>query len=623
MMTNERQGRALAVFPAMLGAGASVFFLMVSATESLALTALGKVSSGETLSLEVDDFFPAARVEVEIDGVILREGVVVRGDRIDVAVPSDLRGVRHDLRVFLIKPDGRTEIGAWLFETDSTQRLFFGSVQADSGFRFADGVTRGFATGAVRLEFDRGEGQDRGRLVISRSEDAGEDGRDPFEINDIFYERRRPLFGQDFFLRLGNSDVVSQSILIDDVSRRGITARLSRPDGSSDVSAFVLGTAEEYDLDNVLGLADGNARVVGAAAILRPAAAPGLRFDLAGYAGRAKDLPDDSTGHTKGYGLVASVPFAGGLGSAFAEYGASHWKGNAGSALAAGAEWQFAEPGGVQSLVLGLEASRIDTDFYSPLNPRLIRGERGVTVSLERIDPMLQWRLSASRMKTNTGGAATDPTDRLTSLSGDLIYDPGDFTGGFLNGTLFFANAVIEDVERLTTPLGAPSAEDSRFSQLSFGMEKLQPNYNWAVSVALDDLNDRTALDEDQRSQFLSGRFAYTPSPELSAQLFFNTGRRITDAARFEETEISASAAQSFASGLWQTELKAGYLYAEDPARDDGRFASFSLSRRLTESTRLFARANWGRDSLAPRDVDGEGWSLELFLRTDFGIEGR
>jgi hypothetical protein len=388
------------------------------------------------------------------------------------------------------------------------------------------------------------------------------------------------------------------------------------------VSAFVLGTEDEYDLDNVLGLADGDARVVGASAIIRPAAAPGLRFDLAGYAGRARDLPDESAGHTKGYGIAVSMPFANGSASAYAEYGASQWKDNTGQALAGGAEWQFAEPGGVQSLVLGVEVSRIDADFHSPLNPDLIRGERGVTVSLERIDPMLQWRLSASRMKTNTGGAASDPTDRLTSLSGDLIYDPGDFTGGFLNGTLFFANAAIEDVERLTTPSGAPSADDSRFSQLSFGMEKLQPRYNWAVSVTLDDLDDRTAPNEDQRSQFLSGRFAYTPSPELSTQLFFNTGRRFTETTRYEETEISASASRSFASGLWQTELKAGYLYAEDPGRDDGRFASVSLSRRVTDSTRLFARANWGRDSLALRDVTTEGWSLELFLRTDFAIGG-
>ncbi|MBT8458730.1 MAG: hypothetical protein KJN60_03575 [Boseongicola sp.] len=593
-----------------------------------AQTVLGRVEAGSALELSLDQLVTPAEIIVEIDGVEVSGPHILRGNDLFVVVPDGLLGTRHDVRVYRIGVDGDEEIGAGLFETTSARALMFGSVQTELGARSTNNTARDISTGVVRLEFDNGDGQERGRLVVSRGPDSGEDGADEVSIDDVFFELRRPLFGDNFFFRLGNSDILSQTDILDTQSRRGVTLRLSDPALTHDLALFMMQTETDTDLDNPLGLSDTDDRVVGLNGIFQPQALPGLRFDITHFDGRSPNLPSGGRGKVSGSGVALFAPVADGRGDISVRHAETRWSDSEatggstdGRATEVEANWQLAARGGVQSFVLGAAVSSVDVGFFSPLNPDLIRGETSAEIALEFVDPAWQWRLDIGTAETNTGGSAADPVDRINRASASVLYDPGDFTGGFLNGTRLFANLALETLDRLESPTGAIDPQDNTIVQSSFGMEKVQPGYNWAWAITHDTVRDRADRGADQSGTFVSARLGLDPSPASSAQFFARAGERRTELTRYDEAEASFLLSQEFEQGLWEASFEGGYLFSQDPDQDGGRFATASVSRELSDKHRLVAEASWGRDRYAPDESAGESWSLGLFIRTDFAFQ--
>ena len=192
---------------------ASLFALSASA---VAQDVLPRVDSNNLLYVPFKGSPQLGPVFAEINGIRQSLPARIIGSNYVVVVPSDLPGTRHDLRLIVDGPTESEELGWWLFETVGQTSLAFGSVLSEFGIRGSKSETQGFAEGVVRLEFNRGNGQQSGRLVFSRSDDPSGTGDNEISVEDIFLEARFPMFGQDGYARIGNSDVGTNTLLHDE-----------------------------------------------------------------------------------------------------------------------------------------------------------------------------------------------------------------------------------------------------------------------------------------------------------------------------------------------------------------------------------------------------------------------
>ena len=587
---------------------------------------LGRVKDDNLLSIPFDGSPSSGPVFAEING--MRQPVPARivGSHYIIEVPDDLQGSRHDLRLIVEGSRDQEDLGWWLFETVSESNLVFGTVLSEIGVRTTEGEVDAFAQGVVRLEFRRNDGQQSGRLVLSRDKSSGVGGEDAVTVGDIFLETRFPAFGQDAFARIGNADIGADTILQDEASRRGLTFGLASPSGARTVTAFLLSPDTELGLDNVLGLSDKNTLVYGLSASLRPARLSGLSFDVATHRGRTRALPDEGTGDVSGSALSVALPFADGRGDLRFGLATSARQSDGAnvpiSAIArdVGVAWRLSDDTAYQQNELLFSYAQIEQGFFSPFNPSLISGEERIGATFVSISPAWQSTFSYELANTNFNGSTLAPTDRLSSLSLSLLHDPGDFTGGGLNGTTFYLNAGLDRQERLNTPTGAAPAADNRLARLSFGINKVQPTFYWGASLAFDDLDFDTSAANDVRKVFAQARLGISPSPSFSAQFFARAGGRETGGARFKEAEASIALIRTSANGLWETALEAGYLMSEDPAVVDGRSAVLSAARDIGNDNQIVGEVTWGSGRYAPTGTTNDGVSVGLYLRTDFGF---
>ena len=605
---------------------AMVILMPIVSGQAAAQDVLARVTDDNLLYVPFDGGPSVGPVFAEIDGIRQPLPARIVGSNYVIEIPDDLQGSRHDLRLVVEGARDREDLGWWLFETTSHRSLMFGTVLSEVGVTTTQGVADTFAKGVVRLEFSRNDGQQSGRLVVSRDDSSGVAGNDAITVADVFLETHFPLFGQDAYARVGNADVGADTLLQDEASRRGLTFGLASSTGEQTLTAFAMSPDTDLGLDNVLGLSDQDELVFGLSATLRPSRFSGLKFDLATHQGRTHTLPDGGAGDISGNAVSVAFPIAQGRGDLGFGLASSQWQSDgtnaatSANALDVHAAWRLSDENAYQQNEVSIAYAQIDQGFFSPFNPGLISGEERIGAAFETASPAWQSALTFEVAKTNHQGSPTAPTDKLSSLSFSLLHDPGDFTGGALNGTTFYLNAGVDLQERLQTPTGAAAAQDNRLTQLSFGINKVQPHVFWGARLAFDDLDFDTSDASDEVKLFAEARLDISPTPLLSAQFFARAGGRETGGARFKEAEASIALVQNSADGLWETSLKGSYLTSDDPAVTNGRSAVLSAARDVGGNTQLVGEVTWGAGRYAPEGTSDEGVSVGLFFRTDFGF---
>ncbi|WP_149142861.1 hypothetical protein [Gemmobacter caeruleus] len=593
------------------------------ATPGAAQDRLGLVAPGAALRIPLDQIVPLSRLRVEIDGVPADAGLALSGGDLLVTLPPGLSGPRHDIVVYRVEPGQDSELGVWSFETPTGSAELVMTGRVEAGLRSGPAGGEAYLTGSGRLGFDRDNGRWRGSLGFLQTQDST--SRNPrTEITDYFLEHRGALWGDDLIARLGTQDLPGETLAMDDGQRRGLSLRLQDPARRSDIAVFALKPGEAEGGRNLTGLEARDDRVAGVAASLLPFAHRGFQIDALAYDGQAEAGP----GAVAGQALRLSGPVAGLRAGSF-ELGyaqsrvSSPAPGGAitrrDSALSGELGFGLLPEDDARSLSVTLGASRIGGDYFSPLNPDLIPDEKAAELGLLWQGAFWQWQVAARQARNNVDALPGLPTDEFRDLSFDLYWLPDDFTGGPLNGMTFYASASREAQRRIDTPSLAAAPEDFDLDTLSFGMDKLQPDYAWALGVTLERLTDLSGRGLDERRTRLEALYAWTPDDRTTLTLSGEAGQTERGGQTYRRQGIEAGFGWDLAPELWSAFVEGGIVRDTDPLSEEGRYLGLELARQLGAQTDLVLRANYGSGAESPDLAPGGGWVVGLGLRHDLG----
>lgn len=578
------------------------------------------------LRLRLDVFLPTTRIRAEIDGQTSDVGLVWVGRDLVVTLPDGVPGGEHVLVLYRRAAEGDSELGRWRFATASggADVSLTGSLEAGWATGPAGDETR--LNGSGRLGFTAGGGRWQGSLGFLQSRDP-ETRASSTEVTDWYLEHHGRLAGRDLILRLGTQELPAETLLNDQGQRRGLSFRLAGVEGRDDVMVFAVQPDTGSGQANLAGLSDQDDLVRGVAGHVFPFAGSSQRLDITAFSGRA-DLGSLRLrpGDVQGWGLRLSGPLA--IGPSDYEIGyaetSTRRDGAAlrqGTALSAEMTFGLLPEGNDTSLSLTFEGARVDRAFQSPLNPDLLSDVQGGGAVLRYTSSVWQWQLSGHQLRDNLDDRPRIPTEEYRDLGFDLFYQPDDFTGGWQNGMTFYASLTQDEQIRRHTPDGAASAQDFRLHSLSFGADKVQPDYGWSLAYTQDRLDDLTGRPDETRHR-LEGLFAYTPDDSTTLTLAAELGQVKTPQNRYHSQRVEMAYGFDLVPDLWSMLVEAGALRHEDPEQEDGAYFGLELGRKLTPDTSLLLRADWGRGAEALELAPGKGWVFALTLRRDFAIGG-
>lgn len=584
---------------------------------------LGVLDAGEIVDLPLDAVIAPTRLLVLVDGVATTAPFAVAGRTLSLRLPDELPGAIHRIVVYELTPEGRRYIGNWEFETTTGGWSVIGTVMTEAGIRGTKDRNETYASGGGRLDFDLNEGRLRGGLSFAMDERLNPVTGGRISVGDWFIEARSALVGETMKLRFGTHYFDNDSQSFDQGSRRGVSARIGDPSGNHETTVFAIQATQASGAENLLGLADPDDRLGGFVSTFRPVEGASLRVTLAGYGGRDTDLPHGSAGAVNGRGLAVS----GALGSRgdflFAVDGSrwhdgQNWR--QGHSYSLDTRFDIAPAGLPGGLVFDLAYARTDADFHAPLNRDLFTGEETLTLGLTRHGWDWEWSGDVMVGRTNIGGAPALPVDRLMRLGMDVTYSPDVFTGGFLNGTSFFAGVDMSMQDRIETPAGAVAPTDNTTYGLYLGLSRLQRDQSLALLYTHDRFEDRTGARQHHRIHGLETVLTYSPTDWLETS--FASKIELTDgpAGRVWTAQGTGATRIDLIADRLAFDFEFGVETSTDPAAAEGGYLGNALSWSLSDSHRLVLSADYGSGSKQHGLIGEDGWIFGLALRSDFDI---
>ena len=602
--------------------GLSLLFVGIVSPISAA-EVLGRFSPGAFLELEIDESLPSTRLRVEIDGEDVPFSVSF--DRVTVAVPSELTGLGHTIRVLRRDGSTETELGVWLFEIENLDQVWSASILADLGFRANDTEVEDFASGTFSLGLETADQRLRFGTTVGYNPDLAED---ELTVSELFIEGRFAILGDAASLRFGSQQAFATTVITDEAARRGLRLRLEDPGQVYDVSLFAVGLDTDSGPKNLSGLENQEARVAGLSFSYQPTFIAGTIFEFEAFDGKSDILPLDSIGTNRAFGARLTSTNDNGRFGLNAGIATSEWAdssgapSNSGNALDAEATIRFSNAAASADGILTFAASAVDAGFFSSMNPELLVGEIAGRAAVEVILPGWDLLFETNLAHTNHNGPATDPIDELRGYGAAFRFDPGDFTGGFLNGMAFYGTASLVSQDRIETPVGAPAPEDNTVTTVSIGAEKIQPDRTWGLFLTRSQIDDRAGLGIGETSTFLDAHSTFDIGRSISADVTARAGVRQTTSGDFNEWELSASATQTWADGLAEATIAASISRSEDPSAPEGSVISGEVVRWMRDGIGLVGSIAHGEGTLAPDGAGNDGWVASILLRADLSLSG-
>lgn len=584
---------------------------------------LGRYAPGDTLQIDLQDIVPSPDLRLLLNGQEVALVYATRGRDLVIELPDTLRGARQDITVQRRRDNGFETLGIWSFSNTDSPALVSGAFLGEAGWRAADGQTQSYSFGGGRIDFDAGDTQTRGALTFLLDEQADPATGQRLRIPDWYLETGRDLGTGRVFARLGSQYLETAGVLMDGSARRGVRLGYGGGNGLGQVSVFALGTQAGQDsTDNLLGLADPDARVTGVRVSGMPLGVTGPKVELAAFDGRARRDDASAAGHVTGAELTLGGVLTPRLSYALSYAESTFDDGTgalSGQALTSDLYFGVLPPGDGRDLILSLGYDRITQDFFSPLSRGLIVGEETLSFGLDFTSDVWAWGLELARAETNAGGPATDPVDVLDRAALTVSYQPRVFTGGFLNGTTFYGGFEILTQDRKLSPPGSIAASDSTVRRYSIGFDRLQPDFSLGVLYTHDDFISRSG-GSDETVRRLQGLATFDGGRALDATL----GAQITHTDGTVQTywdgDVSAGLRLALIEGKLDYGLTTGLTLFEDDVEPRGGYVTQELAYQFLDDYDLVFQANYGFGSKIPQGRTDAGWSFGLAVRADLGL---
>lgn len=606
------------------GVAMTLGFVLPALADRARQEQLGVVEAGQTVELGLDRIVPAARLRIELDGTRITTPFGVRGETLTLRIPDNLRGLRHDIVVYLDGGESPVELGSWEFETTGGAWNLSGAYLGETGFRGAEGRNEDYGRAAGRIDADVDEGRVRARLSFVLNEREDPDTGDRWEIPDWFVENRMSIAGHGAWARIGTQYFPTEGALIDDYARRGASFRLGDPADRFALSLFAVQTTQPGGSGNLAGISDASDRVFGVAGHVLPVDSASARLGFAAYGGKAPG-EEGAAFDVSGREISLVGPIGQRIDYLLSYATSSQGVGQdtrEGDAFVSEVTLGLLPVDDARSLGLTFGYERIDLDFTAPLNSQLIAGEETLSGSLDFTSDAWTWSLEGARARTNAGGPDSNPVDHLGRLGFQLSYSPRIFTGGFLNGTTFYFGAEQLTQDRQTSPVGAPDPTDHTIRRLSLGFDRFQPDHSIAFLYTRDVIDDRSGS-SDETIQGLEGLVTFTGLDGFTASAGGRAALTDGEDGRYWEVTASAGLSIDLIPDKLVYGLETGITEFIDTNQPEGGYVAQELAYEVFDGHDLVFSAEYGYGEKTPRLVTDQGWEFGLAWRTDVGFSSR
>ena len=475
-----------------------------------------------------------SRLTLELDGMDVTAMLARRGEVLTFRPVEPLATGAHELRLVEYAPNGDIlELGRWTLEIRFSPSLREAGFEAETSLNAVHRLAgsglgeppppRGVLEGASTLAGHAADAdwQVQGNADVLFHSEAQElpRGRGPVDAGEFLFQGRRAGWN----VRAGHHAPVPDGLIVQEFSRRGVSAGYTGTGGTWSASAFALRTQEITGLTGGLGVDRSDERTAGVVVAARPLprSPRALSFSAVYLSGGDPGQTGEGVGgepETGSRGEAAAVAgealvlqerlqLRGELARTRYDYdgpGPLPAESDDGLAVLLGYTPWRERPlrGEPASLRLGLEHRRLGTFFRSPANPGAVADRNMVRGFLEFNWNGIDLQAGAGRETDNVNGLVLLPRVATRQVTFDLAYAPpdqeatGDVPLPWYGQPAFSLSAV--DLSQRVVNAGAGlmpgDLRDTRNVTLSASFT--YPAWSWSLSHSVgrdDDLSGQSA----------------------------------------------------------------------------------------------------------------------------------
>jgi hypothetical protein len=564
--------------------------------------AAGEARAAEVV-LPVDVSAIAQEIAVEIDGADLTEFIRVEDGQLVVLASAALEPGPHVAAIYVLEGDGYRVYATYDFDVpaapDPNVKITL-EAEHEAGVTSDPGGTEGHvaSSGTVAVETVDHSLTARLSYVADTREENQIAGRFA-DIAEYSIELRQSGALLDLTARVGHQSLGFDPALVADLNRRGLSVEGAGPEERLQFHLFALKASAAEGAENILGIAEGNDRIVGGRLAFRPVFGSDFRISFQGFEGEG--APDFSliTGIGSGKGLALDGSLVDGrlrYGLTWAE---TLWDGDAagalpedrGQALLATFAYDL-QPANGAALTLGFDYERVDLFYYSPANPALPTGGETLRLSADYAAERLTLYGTLETTLTNEGGDPADPVDRVNRLALDgtwALYDAGLLP----DATLTFGIS-LEDLRRVETPPAAPGPEDWSGTTAYMGLEKYSDTAGWSLIYTYLREEDDGPGNFDLTGHELSATLDLVPSDRFALAATGLVGSyESMFSGSYQRFDGDIGLDYALEPDLWLLSLDLGVSQTTEPGIEDGRYAAAAVTRKFANGAELVMNAGW------------------------------
>ncbi|WP_282608494.1 hypothetical protein [Pelagibius sp. Alg239-R121] len=633
----------------------------------------------EDLIVEVPDHVPfetLPRLGLEVDAIDVTPLLAFENQRFNYRPPQALQPGQHQLRLIEVTLDGDVvERGSWDFTVSSeaaiadngpdesdasisaTNAVEFSQRLADKGFE--DTPARGQVSGGGYADAAYSHGQwsvtNNANYLIETQKDRAVSGRG-FDLGEYTFNTR--FDDEDFFgqVALGHQSLNTDSFIMSNYSRRGLSASLGSGDELLSVTGFSFHPESVVGSENITGLNDSDNRLMGFQATAHPVPAWGKDFSVTGvyYSGKGTEGGvgiggDSNTNQGDGWSVIAerllferSVKITGQFARSNFEQsgvvlGDDEVSGDAWSLALSYTPFQAEEIAGQYlNLTLGGRYERVDTFFSSLANSSLAADRDSLLLYSDLYWGNISANAQGLYQTNNVDDLSGLPTDSLLSLQFTGSYyptiePPAEDETDWLGQPYLNLNIGAVDNERVETPEDyfGGSTDNSHLS-VTLGGGSSYGAWGWQISETFARFLDRTDASSDTKSYFtdVSANWTISDAVQLSGGVQWGLFTDTDADTRTHNVNVNLGVQAEILPETLRTSLNYNLnLLTGDGDTPDNTVANGEIEWTIlppTENNVGIALAFQGllenKDGNGDTSIDGTDWQLFSVLRVSAPI---